>query len=454
MPEQAPPEPSPRAEPKAGESRRALVLGAGITGLAAARTLLRQGFSVKVLDAADRPGGCLRTLVKDGFVAELGPSTVQLSSEMKLLCHHSGCSDLLGEARPAAKKRYLVHRGRLIPLPARPQGILGTPLLPLTAKLRLLSEPLRGAGPGPRESVGAFFRRRLGGTAARRLGDAMIQGIYAGDPEELAVGAAFPRVLALEQSHGSLIKGLKAGAAGPPRVLAGASGGFEALAARLARGLDLRLGFTAVALDRDEGGFTVWAEGGGVETADVLVLALPRDPSLELLAGLEPSFEAPPVPHAPVAVVGLGFAREQVDHPLDGFGFLAPHEEGRRILGCIFSSSIFPQRAPEGAVLLTAMVGGRRRAELVDLDDDALLGLVRNELEALLGARGEPRLAVLRRWHPGIPQPTAAWFETRRRVEALEQEIPGLQVLGSWLRGVSVPDCVAAGWGLAPAGTA
>jgi len=286
----------------------------------------------------------------------------------------------------------------------------------------------------------------MGKAAAASFGDAMVQGIYAGDPDELAIGAAFPKVLALEQAHGSLLKGMKVSKGRAPRTLVSFRGGLESLAQRLAVGLDVRCESPVIALRHDAKGFTAWVEGGTVHTAERLVLALPREPSLRLLGELEPGLSPPALPHAPVAVVALGFPREKVAHPLDGFGFLAPHHEGRRILGCIFSSTLFPNRAPEGTVLLTAMVGGLRRQDLLDLDDQALAHLVRNELRDLLGSQGEPLLQIVKKWTPGIPQPTPSWMETRARVQEVESRIPDLTILGNWLRGVSVPDCVVAGW--------
>jgi oxygen-dependent protoporphyrinogen oxidase len=185
-----------------------------------------------------------------------------------------------------------------------------------------------------------------------------------------------------------------------------------------------------------------------------LIVALPAAATAAVLAPLSPGAAAlAGLPHAPVAVVALGFARAAVAHPLDGFGLLAPHREGREILGVLFSSTLFPDRAPAGAVLVTAMLGGRRRPELVDLADGELLSRARRELAELLGARGEPLFAALRRWRPGIPQPTARTAAVRAVAAALERDQPGLTLLGNWRHGVGVPDCVRAGWslgGLAP----
>jgi protoporphyrinogen oxidase len=524
-----------------------VVVGAGMSGLAAARALAGRGLRVVVVEAAGRPGGVLVSAARGGFLAELGPNTVQESPALLALAADAGCAEELVPAAAAARRRFLVHRGRLVALPAGPPGLLTTPLLTWRGKARLATEPWRRRGSGPQESVAAFFHRRLG-REALPLADAMGLGVFAGDPEELAMGYAFRRAYALEHEHGSLLRGMLRAAPGAARRLLACRGGFASLGERLAAGLDVRCGLPAVAVARDADGRFLVTAGHGDQTirlaARRLVTALPAHATATLLSPLAatlapgtgataasasaaaagrpavpasaaaaslptgpasaaaaslptgpasavagglptgpasaaaaslptgpasaaagglrtvPAAAAPPgapaalaaiarIPHAPVAVVALGYARGAVAHPLDGFGFLAPHREGRRVLGCLFSSSLFADRAPAGHVLLTAMVGGRRRAELLDGSDDELAGVVREELAALLGARGEPALTLVRRWVPGIPQPDARWPEARDAARALEAAAPGLTVLGSWLHGVGVPDCAAAGWSLA-----
>ncbi|MBV8199750.1 MAG: protoporphyrinogen oxidase, partial [Acidobacteria bacterium] len=392
------------------ETADALVLGAGMSGLAAARALVRAGRRPLVLEAGNQPGGVMETARSAGFVAELGPSTVQESPVLLELAAAAGCAGELVPAAAAARRRFVVHRGRLVALPGGPHGLLTTPLLSWRGKARLATEPWRRRGPGPHESVAAFFGRRLG-SEALPLADAIGLGVFAGDPDELAIGFAFGGAYSWEREHGSLLRGLiHAGRhSSRPRRLVAFRGGFAELGRRLAGGLDVRYGCAALQVVRDGAGFRLRAAQHGRElwfSAARLVSALPAQATASVLSALAsahrevpgtsgnatvsaaPAAAAPvtvgaaangagaggaglaglaaiaAIPHAPVAVVALGYERDQVLHPLDGFGFLAPHREGRRILGCLFSSSLFPERAPAGRVLLTVMAGGRRRPQL------------------------------------------------------------------------------------------
>lgn len=437
-----------------------LVLGGGPSGLAAARALRREGAEVLLLEAAAAPGGALRTAAGDGFTAELGAATVQDAPELRAIAEDAGCADRLVAASPLARRRFLLHRGRLVPLPASPPALLKTPLLSAGAKARLLTEPLRPRGArAPEETVAAFFRRRLGGEPVETLVDAMVLGIYAGDPEELAIGYAFPRVHALEREHGSLFKGARKAGLGRTRLV-GFHGGWSDFAAALAEGIEVETGSRVESVVRHGREFRVTTHRAGAErehAAPRLVVALPAAEAARCLSPLHPQGAASQLdaqPHAPVAVAALGYAREAVEHSLDGFGFLAPHAEGWQVLGAIFTSTVFPHTAPPGQVLINAMVGGRRRPELADLPERELLALVRRELGEILGTRGQPLFARTARWRPGIPQPGAATAGVRAAAAALDRANPGLTLLGQWLQGVGVPACLKAGWAVRLAGDA
>lgn len=440
----------------------AVVLGAGISGLAAAHRLRATGHQVIVLEASNRPGGILRTTEIGGCRFELGPNTVQRSPELVALCRDAGVEDKLITASSAARRRYLLKGGKLMAVPGSPPALITSPLFSAIGKLRLLREPLVGRGPGPRESLADFARRRLGREAVPMV-DAVAHGVYAGDPEELAVGFAFPRVYALEAEHGSLLRGALAGRRKSrestprgPLPLVGYRGGFGALAKDLSRDLDIRYGTEAVRVVRpdeaaSDGRFTViirasesTGESGTSIDTDRVVSTLPAAVSRTVLGVLGDLDEVRSLPFAAVATVSLVFDRDTVGHPLDGFGFLVPHVERQPILGCLFVSSLFAESAPANRLALTVMVGGRRNPPLVDLDDDAMIDTVLEALRQPLGIAGSPIASLVNRWRPGIPQPTESWPNIQAAADAVEDANPGLTILGSWRSGPGVPNCIAA----------
>jgi oxygen-dependent protoporphyrinogen oxidase len=445
-----------------GEDRDVVVVGAGVSGLAAALALAAGGARVTVLEAADRPGGSLRSLQSDGFTFELGPNTVLERPPVTRLLTLAGLAAERLKAAPV-KRRYLWREGRLAPVPRGPLGFLGSPLLPPGAKLALLREPFVGRGPAARvaasddaadEPIAAFVRRRLGEAWLRYGVGPFLAGVYAGDPERLSLAWAAPRVAGMERAHGSLLRAMFAarrqGGLQPPSMI-GWPGGFEELARRLAAKLpDVRLASAATALRRDDGGWRVTTPRGEL-TAPALVVALPAEPTAALLAGASEGRSAPlaDVPYAPVAVCCLGYRREQVAHPLDGFGFLAPRGEGLRLLGCLFSSTMFPGRAPAGHVALNAFAGGRLDPELMALTDAEVLAVVDADLRGALGLRGEPVFRHVHRWPRAIPQYELGHGRFVRLAAALEEALRGVHLAGSWSGGVSVPDSIARGFAVA-----
>ncbi len=446
--------------PESAEALDVLVIGAGISGLTAAFRLRRAGLSVEVIEASGRVGGAIETHSEAGFRFELGPNTV--------LENHPAVSELLRDAglddeanrekvvaSPAAKRRYLWKGDHLEPLPGGPPGLLLTRLFSLGGKLRLLREPWirrRSAAEiaaEPDETVAAFVRRRLGGELLDYAVGPFVSGVYAGDPERLAVRWAVPKICALEQDHGSLIRGALAQRKGPSPggAMFSFRDGLETLPRRLAQEIGgVRTGVSAMSVARNEKGFLVETSDGPMRARRV-VLAVPADVTARLLdeatEGKSRTFAE--IPYAPVAVVALGVAREQIAHPLDGFGFLAPRRENLRLLGCLFPSTIFPERAPAGHVALSAFLGGRTDPGIVDpsiWSDDRLLGLVQKELGRALGLSGRPKVAIIRRWPRAIPQYEVGHGRFVALAQEIEHELPGLRLAGNFQSGVSVPDCI------------
>lgn len=431
-----------------GDRLDMVVVGGGISGLTTAFHLSRAGRRVAVLEAAARVGGAIETFSDGAWRFEMGPNTVlENNPSVGRLLRDSGMETEKITAAPSAKRRYLYKGGRLVPLPGGPGGFLTTPLFPASAKLRLLREPWIAPAPADvEETIAQFVRRRLGQAFLDYAVGPFVSGVYAGDPERLSVRWAVPKIHGLEEQHGSLIRGAFARRKGPAPggAMISFREGLEELPRKLAREIgDVRTGVLCHKVVRIEGGFRAETSAGPVEAARV-VLAVPADVAARLLeeatSGASRLFAE--IPYAAVATLSLGFRREAVGHPLEGFGFLAPRKEGVNVLGCLFPSEIFPGRAPAGHVALAAFAGGRTNPEIVGWDDERLASTLLSELRGPLGLEGEPAFRLIRRWPRAIPQYEVGHGRFVERAREIEQALPGLRLGGNFLGGVSVPDCI------------
>ncbi len=437
------------------ESKRFVIVGAGISGLATAWFLHRRGHAVDVVEAAPRPGGTIATERRDGWLAEIGPnSTLKRSGAedaLGRLIDQTGLESRMRRADPSAEKRYVLRKGRLIPLPSSPPKFITTPLFSPLAKLRLLAEPFIGRA-REEESIADFVIRRLGREFLDYAVDPFISGVYAGDPAKLSIRAAVARIHALERDYGSLIrgavaKGRVAKQTGAPRgTIVSFDGGMAELADGITAALPegaVRLGSPVTGLEPAGSG---WRVSYGNETikADAVVVATAADAAARLVAPLsaEAAEILEAIPYAPVASAVLGFRRRDVDHALDGFGFLIPRREGVRTLGALFSSTQFPGRAPEGHALLTAFIGGTTDPGILDLDDSALRGRVLGDLSKLLGLSGAPVFERIVRWNRAIPQYTLGHLARVAAVDTALARFDGLHFRANWRDGISVADCV------------
>lgn len=433
------------------------IIGAGITGLTAAFSLKRRGIPVRVYEATGRVGGVIRTHRWGGWLAEAGPNTIlETSPRIGRLLEDAGLAGRRLDANPDAKARYVVRGGRPVEVPASALGLLTTPLFSARAKLRVLREPFVGRRrDGIEESVAQFVVRRLGPEFLDRAVDPMVAGIYAGDPHALSVAHAFPRIKALEDEYGSLVRGrflgararAKRGTAARDRApMFSFDGGLQVLPEALAADLGdaVTLGAPIAEVRRTAGGFSLAGPGGSAEHAAVVFCGTgPALASLRLDGAELTAFSG--IRYAPVASVALGFRREDVAHSCAGFGLLVPRVEGLRILGTIFSSSLFPGRAPDGHLMLTSYVGGERHPDLAPLPAETLEEIVRGDLGTLLGAAGAPVFRHHAFYPRAIPQYEVGYGRFLERMGELEAAAPGLFIAGHVRDGVSLGDSIAAG---------
>jgi oxygen-dependent protoporphyrinogen oxidase len=428
------------------------VVGAGISGLTVAHRLVLSGHDVTCFEGSGRTGGLIRTERRNGFLCEVGPQAIlDGGRDVRALFEELGLTERVCQPSPAARRRYVFLRGKLRAVPSGPLSLLSTDLLGADAKWRLVREPFVKPRPAdaPDESVLDFGIRRLGPDAAHALIEPAVLGLFAGDAAQLSMKSAFPRVAALEATHGSLLRGLRAArrqGAGP-----GKSVSFPEGLEELPRALVERLGERIVpayvqALLREPGGWRVELGGGalsGPAPFDALVLALPPRTTAALLEpwAPEPARGLQELTFASVAVVSLGFRRRDIGMDLDAYGFLVARGERPTVLGCQYESTVFPGRAPDGAVLLRVILGGTFEPGILDEDDAALVGRAVDDLQ-LMGLKAEPDFAAVWRHRDVLPQ-----YELghERRVQAIEEalaRVPRLHVLGMALRGIGLSDCI------------
>ncbi len=422
-----------------------VVVGAGISGLVHAHAL-GPAARVVVLEAAARPGGMLWTADEGGASHELGPETLQTGqAAVEALLEELGLE--ARRAPHAVERRWIVHRGRLVPLPASPPQVLATPLLSWRAKLRLLGEPWRAREDALDGSLADFVRHRLGPEPLAAFVDPLVSGVYAGDPETLSLEAAFPRLRELVRERGSLWAGLRAQRA-PGRERRGVlsfPAGLGTLARALAERLGprLRLATRVQRIARALDHWIVETDERSYEATNVVVATSGRA-ARDLLAASAPAVAAAlaTAAYESLAVVVTRWKRDQIDHPLDGFGYLAPSRERLGHLGTLFSSTLRPECCPPNEVLLRTFLGGAREPRVLDVADIELVARTSAELAPLLGTHGGPLWTGVIRWPHALPRYDRGHPRRVRAVEAALAQTPGLRLLGNYLRGIGLPHLI------------
>ncbi|MBT0664098.1 protoporphyrinogen oxidase [Geobacter pelophilus] len=453
--------------------KRAIVVGGGISGLATAYLLGEKARSagleleVMLLEKEKRTGGKILSIKDNGFLCEWGPNGFLDNKPQTLeLCRQAGADSQLLRSNDNARKRFIFSEGVLHRLPENGPSFLASKLISWPGKLRLAMEPLIPQYQGEiDETLAAFGRRRLGDEALRKLIAPMVSGIFAGDPETMSLKSCFPRIAELEAQYGGLIKAMiklakkkkqdiaegkvVASAAGPGGVLTSFRGGIQDLTDILSA----RIGEAAVTLDEQvekvakgsTAPYRVISDRGELE-ADAVVLATPAYATAGMLQGLDAGMAAllNEIPYATMTVVCFGYRRERISRDLDGFGYLIPKQEGKNILGTLWDSSIFENRAPEGHVLLRSMMGGACFPEYINLPDEEVQKRVQADLKTIMGINEPPDFVKIFRHEKAIPQYTVGHAKRLAGLEEQAKAHPGLILTGNSYRGIGLNDCVAA----------
>lgn len=433
---------------------QALVIGGGISGLVCAYALQKAGVEVLLIEASARHGGVIHSIRRDGYLLELGPQSFSGTSRLRGLCGELGIADQLLEA-PNRAPRFVLVNGKLEAVPMSPWTFFASSLIDASTKWALVRDVFgRSAPPESDESVAAFVRRKFSDQLLERLAGPFVSGVYAGDPEKLSIRSAFPQLYEAEKTTGSIIRGMAhlAKSKKGPRKRASLNTfreGNETLVRALTNKLGVKLLTKTAAAHiyrQNDGSFHVSLEGSSNESmsAKSVVFAAPTEVTGKLLGQLDPAFEPllTTVEYAAVGVVSLGYAKKDVGHSLDGFGFLVPRSAGLRILGTVWNSSLFPGRAPEGHVLLTTFVGGATDPSAGKLTSEELSSLAHREIAPLLSMKSEPTFCNVTIWPRALPQYNLGHSDRLDSIRKSLARFPGLFLAGNYLRSPAIGKCV------------
>ncbi|MBE6414725.1 MAG: protoporphyrinogen oxidase [Verrucomicrobiaceae bacterium] len=441
------------------ENKKAVVIGAGISGLCAAVELKRKGFDVTLLERENHVGGVIDTFEKNGFRAESGSNSVMIQTQKTLdFLESIGLKDKIDTATPVSKKRFFVRYGKARAVPMNPINLLFTRLFTLCGKIRLFFEPfIKKFSPDSEPSVAEFITKRMGKDVLDYAINPFMAGVYGGNPEKLSVKHAFPPFWNLEQKYGSIIKGAiksmkekKATGNFFKPVMISFENGMKTLINALSDELKgcVKKNVKVISVDFTADGWEVsW--GNNIEDVcehyevvvvaipapDVVKLALPGSISTRLSVLSE-------IQYAPVTTYTLGFKRNTIAHKLDGFGVLTPEKENLSILGSLFVSSVFKNRAPEGFTTLTNYIGGMRHPDYASKTQEEIENLVMLDIKKLLGVNSDPVFKKMYYWKNAIPQYNLGYQKYLDTLDEIEKDFPNISFIGSYRGGVGVSACI------------
>jgi oxygen-dependent protoporphyrinogen oxidase len=436
----------------------AIIVGAGISGLTTSYFLEKKGMNVLILEKKNEAGGSISSRIEDDFIIDLGPNTVLETTPLfKEIAKDLDIHDRMIYASDTAKKRYILKNGKLVAIPTLPPAFIKTGIISLSAKLRVLKEPFIPPYPeGSDETLTEFVTRRFGAEFLKYIIDPFVAGVYAGSPEKLSVNNVFPKLREMEQKYGSLIKAQVKGARERKRSkekpktsapMFSFKGGLEEFTDGLAKKFRDNIKYSATIryVKRNEHGFEIEYSSHGERysvSAQRLIYAVPAYELAEMNFFEPIAAELKKIYYPPVALVFAGYKENHSAHPLDGYGFLTPSAENRKILGCLWTSAIFPERAPSGGAALTVFVGGSRQPELAILSEDNILDIVKSELKEIMGISVSPDYYAIKKYEKAIPQYALGHEKIISTISDFEIENNGLYITGNFRGGISVADCV------------
>ncbi|MBC7898931.1 MAG: protoporphyrinogen oxidase [Saprospiraceae bacterium] len=442
------------------KNRKICIIGGGISGLTAAFLLKKNGFDVTLFEKTNFVGGNIQSVRIDDYLIEYAPNSLLKSPRLVDLIKELKLETEVLAADAENTKRYVLQDGKLESLPMSIAGMATNDFFSWKARLRLLREPFVRTRSPENESVAEFFERRLGREIVDKAADPFISGIYAGNPANLSIKAAFPRLYELEKLYRSLLIGsLLSKAEKPdkdfPRTFS-FKDGVQTLTGRLAAelGENVQANADVKGIEKTaDGRFLVGTEqtqdAGKMpafrqEDFDALIISTPAASAAKLIENIDANLseQLNGVYYPPVAMVFFGVEKESIPENLDGFGFLVPSSENRKILGTIWNSSVFPDRAPDGCHLLTTFVGGTRNTALLENSDEELFQIVYSELNDILGLNEIPAFRHIKRWPKAIPQYELGYDKIEKAIEGFENENPGIFFCSNFHKGISVCDCV------------
>ncbi len=430
--------------------KKICIIGSGISGLTAAFLLKNKGYDVTLFEKSGRVGGNIQTVEVDGFKIEYAPNSLLKSPRLVDLIKALNLESEVTAANAANKKRYVLQNGKLKSLPMTIAKMATDDYFSLRARLRLLKEPFVRTKSPENESVAEFFERRFGREIVEKAADPFIAGIYAGNPENLSVKAAFPRLYELERDYGSLLIGsLRSNAEKMdkdfPRTFSFRNG-VQTLTDKLAESLgeSLRMNTEVINIEKLLDGKWRVQTDSGEDIFDALIISTPAESAAKLIENLDANLseQLRQIYYPPIAMVFFGVKKDSLAQNLDGLGFLVPSSERRKILGTIWNSAVFENRAPDGYHLLTNFVGGARNAELFEKSDSELFEMVFEELREILGLREKPDFTHIKRWRKAIPQYLLGYEKVENSIEEFEREYKGTHFCSNFYKGISVGDCV------------